>query len=91
MVAKVCVAAFHLHVLLGLDSLMQSVAPAAAFHDTACLLIDNLHFAVDDHIFVVLVEHAVGLQQLLDGVYALALHGIVVEQFVFLVQCALPR
>ena len=54
-----------LHVLLGLDSLMQSVAPAASLHDTSRLLVDNLHLAVDDHVLIVLVEHAVGLEQLL--------------------------
>ena len=68
---------------------MQSVAPAAAFHDTARLFIDNLHLAVNDHILVVLVEHAVSLQQLLQCVYALTLHGIVVEQLVLLVQTLL--
>ena len=49
------------HVLLGLYSLVQSVTPAATLHDTASLLIHNLHLAVDDHILVVLVEHGVGL------------------------------
>ena len=81
----------YLHVLLGFDSLVQSVAPAASLHDTTRLLIDNLHFAVDDHILVVLVEHGVGLQQLLQGMHTLRLHGIVLEHFIFLVQALLVR
>ena len=76
---------FHLHVLLGLDGLMESVAPAASLHDTSCLLVHNLHLAVDDDIFVVLVEHAIGLEQLLEGVHALALDGVVGHELVFLV------
>ena len=79
----------HLDVLLGLDSLMQSVAPAAALHDTAGLLVDDFYLAVDDHILVVLVEHAVGLQQLLQGMDALRLHGIVLQQLVLLVDALL--
>ena len=75
--------------LLGLDSLMETVAPAASFHDTSCLLIHNLHLTVDNDIFVVLVEHGVGLEQLLQGVHTLALHGIVVEQCVLLVETLL--
>ena len=75
----------HLHVFLRLDGLMQSVAPTATLHNTACLLIDNLHFAVDDDIFVVLVEHTISLEQLANRVDALRLHGIVVQQIVFLI------
>ena len=68
---------------------MQSVTPSASFHDTSCLLIHNLHLTVDNDIFVVLVEHGVGLEQLLKGVHTLALHGIVVEQCVLLVETLL--
>ena len=74
----------HLDVLLGFDCLMQSVAPSTTFHDAARLLIHNLDFAILDDIFVVEVEHGVSLQQLLYGVDALALRGIVVEDAVFL-------
>ena len=79
----------HAHMLLGFDGLMQTVAPAAALHDTACLLVHNLHLAIHDHILVVLVEHGVGLEQLLQGMYALALHAIVCQQVVFLVHTLL--
>ena len=51
-----------LDVLLSLNSLVQAVRPAATFHDTTCLLVDNLYLAINDHILVVLVEHAVGLE-----------------------------
>jgi len=80
-----------LHVLLSLDSLVQAIAPATTFHDTTCLLVDNLYLTVDDHIFVVLVEHAVGLQQLLQGVDTLRLHCIVLQHLVFLVDTLLVR
>ena len=60
----------HFHMLLGFYGLMESVAPTAAFHDTSRLFIDNLHFAVHHNILVVLVEHGVCLEQLLQCVYA---------------------
>ncbi len=74
----------HLDMFLGLYSLMQSVAPAATVHDTAGLLIHNLDLTVNDDIFVVTVEHGIGFQQLLQGVHALALHGIFRVKLVFL-------
>ena len=66
-----------LHMFLSLDSLMQTITPATSFHDTTSLLVNDLHFTIDDHILVVLVEHTVGLQQLLQGMNALRLDGIV--------------
>ena len=68
---------------------MQSVAPAASFHDSSCLLIHNLDLSVDDNILVILIEHAVGFEQLLQRVYTFALHGVVVEHVVFLVETLL--
>ena len=68
---------FHLYMLLSLDSLVQSVTPATTFHDTTCLLVDNLYFAINNHVFIVLIEHAVSFQQLLQGVNTLRLNGIV--------------
>ena len=79
----------HLHVLLGLDSLVQAIAPAAAFHDTTRLLIDDLYLAVHDDILIVLVEHRVRLEQLLQGVHAVALNGVVVEEVILLVETLL--
>ena len=44
-------------VLLRLDRLVEALAPAAAFHDAAGELVDDLHLAVLDHVVdVVLVE-----------------------------------
>ena len=74
---------------LCLDCLMQSVAPAAAFHDTACLLVYNLDLAVLDDVFVVDVEHGVCLEQLLQGVHALTLEGIVGVYLVLLLDTGL--
>ena len=74
----------HLDVFLGLDSLMQAVAPAASFHDTSGLLVDNLHLSVHDNVILVLVEHGVGLEELLEGMYAVADGGIFRHQFVLL-------
>ena len=79
----------NLYVLLGLNSLVQSVAPAAPLHDTSCLLVNNLNLAVDNHILIVLVEHAVSLEQLLQSVNALALNGVVAHQLVLLVKALL--
>ena len=79
----------HLDVLFGLDCLVQAVAPLAAFHDAARLLVDYFHLAVHHYVLVVLVEHGVGLEQLLQGMHAFALHGVVVEQAVLLVKALL--
>ena len=79
----------HLYVLLGLYSLMESIAPAASLHDTSCLLVNDFHLTVDNDIFVILVEHGVGLEQLLQRVHTFALHCIVVEQGILLVEAFL--
>ena len=50
------------HVLLGLDGLVETVTVAATFHDTACLLVDNLDFAFVNHIFHIFLEEGVGFQ-----------------------------
>ena len=74
----------HLDVFLGFHGLVQAVAPAASFHDTSGLLIDNLHLSVHDNVILVLVEHGVGLEELLEGMYAVADGGIFRHQFVLL-------
>ena len=71
---------FHLHVFLGLHGLVQSVAPTAAFHDTARLLVHDLHLVVDDDVVDVLLKQGVGLQQLLHGVQTFRLLGEVTHQ-----------
>ncbi len=63
----------HLHVLLGLHRLMQSVAPAPALHDSAGLLVHDLHLAVHYDVVHILLEHGIGLEQLDHRVHPLAL------------------
>ena len=77
----------HLHTLLGLDGLVQAVAIATPLHDTSCLLIHDFHLALFGHdILGILLKHGIGLEQLVDGMYALALYGVVGEEFVLLCQ-----
>ncbi len=66
-----------LHAFLGLDGLVESVAVAATFHNTACLLVNNLNLVVVNHIFDVAVEEGVGFEQLVHRVHALCLDGVV--------------
>ena len=54
--------------LFGLDCLVQAFRPAAAFHDAAGELVDDLHFAVGDHVVDVAVEQVLRLQRLLQVV-----------------------
>ena len=68
---------FYLHPLFRLDGLMQPVRITTAFHDTACLLVDDLHLPVDDYVFVVFLEKRVGFQQLVDCVHAFALDRVI--------------
>ena len=69
---------------------MQSVAPAAALHDTARLLINYLDLTVlGNDVVHITFKHAVGLEQLVDGMYALTLYGVVGKQFILLGQTLL--
>ena len=68
---------FNLDALLGFNSLVQAIAPATTLHDTTCLLIDDLDFAVfRDDVINVPVEHAECLEQLVHGMYTLSLGGV---------------
>ena len=62
----------HEHALFGLDGLMQALGVAAAFHDAAGKLVDDLDLAVGDHVLLIAVEHVLGLQRLLQVVDQLA-------------------
>ncbi len=53
-----------LHALLRLDGLVEALAPAAAFHDPAGELVDDLHLAVLDHVLDVEVEERLRLERL---------------------------
>ena len=52
----------YFYMLFSLDSLVQSVAPTTAFHNTTGLLVYNLDFTILDDILVVEIEHGVCLQ-----------------------------
>ena len=80
-----------LHVLLGLDGLVQAVRVAASVEDTSRLLVHDLHLVVHDHILHVLLEHGVGLQQLVHRMHALRLDRVVVDHGVALLRLLLGR
>jgi len=82
---------FHFYTFFGFDGLMQAIGVAAAFHDTSGLFVHNLHLTVDNHVFVVFLEHGVSFQQLVDGMYTLALDGEVGHKGVFLGKAFLIR
>ena len=60
------------HALFGLDGLVQALRIAAAFHNAAGELVDDLDLAVGDHVLLIAVEHVLGLQRLLQVVDQLA-------------------
>ena len=45
------------NILLRLDSLVETVAPAASLHDSARLLVHDLDLSVDNDIVHILLEH----------------------------------
>ncbi len=71
---------FDLDMLLGFDSLMQTVTPATTFHDTSRLFVYNFNLAVDNNILIVAVEHGISFEQLQDGVDTLAFHCIFLQE-----------
>ena len=60
------------HAFLRLDRLVQTVAPAAARHEAAGEFVDDHHLVFLDDVFDVLLEEAVGAQQLRNVVDLLA-------------------
>ena len=62
------VLALDLHLFLGLDRLVQTVAPAAPGHETAGELVDDDDLAVLDHVVDVELEDRVRAQRLFDMV-----------------------
>ena len=61
----------YLDVLLSLDSLMESIAPATTFHNTSGLLVDNLDLTILNDIVDLLVEHCICLKELIYSMYTL--------------------
>ena len=57
-----------LDALLRLDRLVQALAPAAALHDAARVLVDDLHLAVLDHVVDVALVERLRLQRLAEVV-----------------------
>ena len=62
---KGLVLALDIDMLLGLYRLMQTLAVAAAKHDTACELIDDEHLAVLHDVVYITLHDAVGTQRLI--------------------------
>ncbi len=62
----------HEHVLFGFERLMEALRIAAALHDAARELVDDLHLAVHDDVVDVAVEEELRLQGLLQMVCELA-------------------
>ena len=60
--------ALDLHVLLGLDGLVQALAPATTGHQAAGVLVDDDDLVVLHHVLHVALVEAVGLEQLAQGV-----------------------
>ena len=71
-------------VLFGLNSLVQAVAPAAAFHDTARGFVDDLHLSILNDVVVIEREHGISFEQLLERVHTVGLHGILGEELILL-------
>ena len=68
--------ALDLHLLLGLDRLVQPVGPAPARHDAAGELVHDHHLAVLHQVVHFLLVEDVRLQQLVDDVELLALERV---------------
>ena len=62
---------FYLHVFLGFYGLVQTIRPAAAFHNTARLLIYDLHLVVHHHIIHILLKKRISFQELINGMNTL--------------------
>ena len=54
--------------LFCLDGLVETFRPAATLHDAAGELVDDFHFAVDDHVVDIAVEQVLRTQRLLQMV-----------------------
>ena len=68
---------FHLYVFLSFYRLVETVAPAATFHNTTRLFVNNFYLTIHHHIIYIEVEHRVRLQELLNRVDTLTLYGVV--------------
>ena len=62
-----------LYAFLGFDSLVEAVGPTTSGHFTTGVFVNDNDLVVFDHVFVVFLIKAVGLEKLGDGMYAGAL------------------
>ena len=74
--------ALDLYVLFRLHCLVQTIGPATTFHNTACLLVHDLHLTAIDDIIDIFLEEGVGLEQLVYGMYALRLNAVVGQDII---------
>ena len=74
---------FHFYVFLSFYRLVETVTPAATFHNTSRLFVNNFYLTVHYDVVYVEVEHRIRLQELLNGVNTLTLYGIVGIKCVF--------
>ena len=82
---------FHLDPFLGFDSLVQTVRITAAFHDTARLLVHDLHLVVHHHVFHIALEQGVSLQQLINRMDTVGLNRVIAHDFGLLGRLFLRR
>ena len=75
--------AVNLHSLFGFNGLMQTIAPASTRHLTAGKLIDDHDLVLLNHVLDVLLEEAVGAQQLRNVMDALRLRVAMLLPFRF--------
>ena len=76
-VARVWFSSLILHALLGLDRLVQTLAPAAALEDATGELVDDLHLAVLDDVVDVALEELLAAQRLLELVHVVLVDVLV--------------
>ena len=65
------------HALLGLDRLVQTLAPPAAFENAAGELVDDVHLAALHEVVDVTLEELLGAQRLLDLVHVVLVDVLV--------------
>ncbi len=65
------------HALLGLDSLVQALGPAAPFEDAPGVLVDDLDLTVDHGVVDVALVQRLGLERLVQVVDEVAVLGAV--------------
>ena len=75
--------------LLSFNSLVKTIAPTAAFHNTTRLLVHDFHLSVHNNVFFVDIKHGVGFEELQESVYTVALDCVLSQHLVFLVNALL--